>query len=43
MEVYMKLFFGLMASIGSLLAASASTGCLNWFFDEPECPESLLK
>lgn len=39
----MKLFFGLMASIGSLLAASASTGCIILVFDEPECPESLLK
>lgn len=42
MEVQMKLFFGLMASIGSILAASASTGCMNWFFDEPKCPEELL-
>lgn len=39
----MKLFFGLMASIGSLLAASASTGCFVILYDEPECPEALLK
>lgn len=39
----MKLFFGLMASIGSLLAASASMGCISWIYDEPECPEALLK
>ena len=42
MEVQMKLFFGLMASIGSILAASASTGCISWFYDEPDCPEELL-
>lgn len=38
----MKLFFGLMASIGSILAASASTGCISWFYDEPDCPKELL-
>lgn len=38
----MKLFFGLMASIGSILAASASVGCMNWLFDEPSCPKELL-
>lgn len=38
----MKLFFGLMASIGSILAASASTGCIAWVWDEPKCPEELL-
>lgn len=42
MEVQMKLFFGLMASIGSILAASASTGCLILVFDEPDCPTELL-
>lgn len=38
----MKLFFGLMASIGSILAASASTGCIVWVWDEPNCTEELL-
>ncbi len=38
----MKLFFGLMASIGSILAASASNGCIIWVFDEPNCPDELL-
>lgn len=39
----MKLFFGLMASIGSILAASASTGCIVYLWDEPDCPKELLK
>lgn len=39
----MKLFFGLMASIGSILAASSSTGCIYWIWDEPEFPQKLLK
>lgn len=38
----MKLFFGLMASIGSILATSSSTGCIIWVFDEPDCPDELL-
>lgn len=38
----MKLFFGLMASIGSILAASASTACYFLIWDEPECPNKLL-
>lgn len=38
----MKLFFGLMSSIGSILAASASVGCLAWVWDEPDCPTELL-
>lgn len=39
----MKLFFGLMASIGSILAASASTGCIVYLWDEPDFPKELLK
>lgn len=39
----MKIFAGLMASIGAILACSASTVCLNWLWDEPECPKCLLK
>lgn len=34
---------GLMASIGTILANSSSTGCIMLFFDEPKCPNELLK
>jgi len=36
------MFAYVLAAIGSLLANAASTASLWSFFDEPECPESLL-
>ena len=36
-------FANLIAGIGSLLAASSSTACIFFFYDEPECPKQLLK
>ncbi len=38
----MKLFAGVTAFLGALVAATASAGCLIIFVDEPEMPESLL-
>ena len=35
-------FFGLLASLGALIAATATTGCFFILLDEPEMPESLL-
>ena len=33
----------LIAGIGSLFAASSSTACFFFFYDEPECPKELIK
>lgn len=38
----MKLFASVAAFLGSLIAATATTGCIFVVFDEPEMPESLL-
>ena len=37
------MFATVLAFIGSALANIASTASFFYFFDEPECPESLLK
>lgn len=36
------MFATILAAIGSLLANVATTASFLAFFDEPECPESLL-
>lgn len=38
----MKLFATIAAAIGSLITATATTGCIMVVFDEPEIPESML-
>ena len=38
----MKLLASVAAFLGALVAATASAGCLIFFIDEPEMPESLL-
>lgn len=38
----MKLLASVSAFLGALVAATATTGCLIVFVDEPEMPESLL-
>ena len=38
----MKLFASVAAFLGALVAATATTGCMIVFIDEPEMPESLL-
>ena len=39
----MKVFAKALAAIGAFIAATASTGCIIVYFDEPEMPESMLK
>ncbi len=41
--VTMFSYTNLLIGLGSLLAKSTSVACAMWFFDEPECPKSLLK
>ena len=41
--IIMLFLANLMAGIGALLSTVTSTGCLIAFYDEPECPQELLK
>jgi cyclic lactone autoinducer peptide len=38
----MKLFASVAAFLGALVAATATTGCIIVYVDEPEMPASLL-
>lgn len=35
-------FYGLLAALGALIAATSTAGCIIVILDEPEMPESLL-
>lgn len=37
------MFANLLSAIGASLAQGAASACVFMFFDEPECPKSLLK
>ena len=39
----MNLFANIAALLGELIAKTASGACILGYFDEEECPESLLK
>ena len=39
----MKLFAKALAAVGAFVAATAATGCVIIYLDEPEMPESMLK
>ncbi len=39
----MKLIVSTLASTGSFLAGINSQACLGGWWDEPECPKSLIK
>ena len=32
-----------LASFGAFFANFGSAACFGWWFDEPECPKSLIK
>ena len=38
----MNLLVKVAAAVGAFVAATATSGCILAFFDEPEMPESLL-
>lgn len=38
----MKLFATITAALGAFIAATAATGCVLAYLDEPEMPETLL-
>lgn len=39
----MEFIASLLADLGSKVAETSESGCFAAFFDEPECPESLIK
>jgi len=39
----MEFLADLLANLGGALAETSSQGCFYAIFDEPECPESLIK
>lgn len=38
-----KLFAAILGLIGGIGAVAGSTACVAFFFDEPECPKSILE
>ena len=41
--IIMIFLANLMAGIGALLSTVSSTACIALLYDEPECPQELLK
>jgi len=39
----MSFIASFLSSLGGMFANASSSACLAWWFDEPECPKSLLK
>lgn len=39
----MHLLTSLLEGFGSIFANAASVTCSAWWWDEPECPKSLIK
>ena len=39
----MEFLADLLATIGGAIAGTGSSACMLVMFDEPECPESLIK
>ena len=39
----MEFIANLLANVGNTAAETSSKGCFVMIFDEPECPESLIK
>lgn len=39
----MELIANLLAKLGGAAAETGSSACILMMFDEPECPESLIK
>ena len=39
----LNLFSNILAGLGSLAASVGTNACVMMFYDEPECPKSLIK
>jgi len=39
----MNFVASLLAGLGNMFAGASSQACIGWFWDEPECPKSLIK
>lgn len=39
----MNFVASLLAGLGNMFANAGSQACVLWWYDEPECPKSLIK
>ncbi len=39
----MNFIASLLSSLGGMFASAGSVACHSWWYDEPECPKSLIK
>ena len=39
----LSLFSNILAGLGNLAASVGTNACFAFFYDEPECPKSLIK
>ena len=39
----MSFIASLLSSLGGMFANASSVACPSWWYDEPECPKSLIK
>lgn len=37
------IFVHIIRTIGHIVAIAGSSACIVWYFEEPECPKSLIK
>ena len=40
---FMSFIASLLSSLGGMFANASSSACVGWWYDEPECPKSLIK
>ena len=40
---FMSFIASLLSSLGGMFANASSVACDFWWYDEPECPKSLIK
>lgn len=41
--IIMHLLTSILEGFGSIFANAGSVACHSWWWDEPECPKSLIK
>ena len=39
----LNIFASVLEGLGNLAASVGTNACVAWFYDEPECPKSLIK
>ena len=39
----LSIISSVLESLGNFAASVGTNACFTWYFDEPECPKSLIK